>query len=75
MYDDRDGNSVFCTQVADRIVDENRLAFTIRDAYLVTDLHTLVIPKRHVASYFDLTRPETIARRPASAEDKSGYRG
>ena len=27
----------------------------------VTDLHTLIIPKRHVASYFDLTRPETIA--------------
>ena len=27
----------------------------------MTEYHTLVIPKRHVASYFELTRPEVNA--------------
>ena len=40
------------------IVYENKLFFATRDSYPVTELHTLVIPKRHVASYFDLTIDE-----------------
>ena len=35
------------------------LAFSARDTYAVSPGHTLVIPKRHVASFFDLT-PEEI---------------
>ena len=30
----------------------------IRDLFPVANLHTLIIPKRHVASYFDLTDDE-----------------
>ena len=41
----------------DRIVDDNELAFAIRDAFPVTDLHTLIIPKRHVSDYFELYQP------------------
>ncbi len=45
----------------DRKVGETELAYAIRDAFPVTPLHTLVIPKRHVRSYFELGRPELNA--------------
>lgn len=41
-----------------RIIDEDKLAFTIRDGYPVTEGHSLIIPKRHVASFFDLSPTE-----------------
>ena len=40
---------------------ENELAVAFRDGFPVTPLHTLVIPKRHVADYFDLYQPELNA--------------
>ncbi len=61
VYEEREAGCAFCFEVSERVVDENRLAFAIRDAFPVTPLHTLAIPKRHVASSFDLTRPEAIA--------------
>jgi len=39
---------------------ERELAYSARDSYAVSPGHTLVIPKRHVADFFDLT-PEEIA--------------
>lgn len=44
-----------------RIVQENDLAYATRDAYPVTPLHTLIIPKRHVLDYFGLTTAEVSA--------------
>jgi diadenosine tetraphosphate (Ap4A) HIT family hydrolase len=44
-----------------RIVAENELAYVTRDAFPVTDHHTLIIPKRHVLDYFGLTREELLA--------------
>ena len=44
-----------------RIVQENELAYATRDAFPVTGLHTLVIPKRHVTDYFGLTSTEASA--------------
>ena len=41
-----------------RIVDQNDSALTLRDAYPLSPGHTLVIPKRHVASFFDLSEVE-----------------
>ena len=38
----------------------NELAFSARDTYAVSPGHTLVIPRRHVANFFDLT-PEEVA--------------
>ncbi len=49
---------VFCTMAEDCVVADNRLAYTVRDTSPVTLLHTLVLPKRHVASYFDLSALE-----------------
>src|SRR5207344_773299 len=39
----------------------NALALAIRDNYPVTALHTLVMPKRHAATFFDLFEPERRA--------------
>ena len=43
------------------IVAENELCYAIRDGMPVTDLHTLIIPKRHIANYFELHQPEINA--------------
>jgi superfamily II DNA or RNA helicase/diadenosine tetraphosphate (Ap4A) HIT family hydrolase/SOS-response transcriptional repressor LexA len=42
-------------------VARNELAFAIRDGYPVTPGHTLVIPFRHVVTWFDATREEQNA--------------
>ena len=52
---------IFCELQEDRIVASNALAFAIRDNYPVTEHHTLVIPKRHAATFFDLFEPERRA--------------
>lgn len=49
----------FCEMPAGRVVASNDLAFALRDAYPVTPLHTLVIPRRHVRGCFELT-PEEV---------------
>ena len=57
-------NCLFCRLIAadsDRIVAQNKHAFVIEDAFPVTELHCLVIPKRHVESYFDLQDEEILA--------------
>ncbi len=51
----------FCEVRGDRMVSQNELAYAIRDAFPVTPLHTLVVPKRHVQGYFELGRPELNA--------------
>lgn len=55
------GDCDFCTMPALRIVAENELAYAVRDTHPVSPLHTLVIPKRHVASYFALRAAERRA--------------
>ena len=52
---------IFCNISPDQYVTENDLAFAIRDGFPVTKGHTLIIPKRHLADYFDLTAEERIA--------------
>ena len=51
----------FCTIPISRIIAGNELAFAIRDGFPVTELHTLVIPKRHIADWFGLTAEELLA--------------
>ena len=45
---------IFCNLPEERIIKSYELFNIIRDLYPVTYLHSLVIPKRHVESYFDL---------------------
>ena len=42
----------------DEIVYENKFFIATRDSYPVTELHTLIIPKRHFASFFDMNLDE-----------------
>ena len=60
-YSDRETGCIFCEIGAGRIIAENELCFAIRDAFPVTEHHTLVIPKRHISDYFDLHQPERNA--------------
>jgi diadenosine tetraphosphate (Ap4A) HIT family hydrolase len=48
----------FCRLPQERIVLQNDLALVIRDGYPVSPGHTLIIPKRHVGSFFDVTEQE-----------------
>jgi ATP adenylyltransferase len=52
---------VILAAVLSRHVAFNSLAFAVRDKYPVTELHTLVISKRHAPTFFDLFEPERRA--------------
>ena len=60
-YGHREPGCPFCEMPKERMVGENELAYAVRDAFPVTPLHTLVIPKRHVPGHFELDRPELDA--------------
>jgi diadenosine tetraphosphate (Ap4A) HIT family hydrolase len=53
--------SPFLTRPATDRIAENALAFAIRDGFPVSPGHTLVVPKRLVATWFDATRDEQHA--------------
>ncbi len=48
----------FCNLAPGRVIDSDRHGLVFRDAYPVSPGHTLVIPRRHVTSFFDLTAAE-----------------
>ena len=53
-----DASCPFCSLSSDRIVVESALAQTIRDGFPVSPGHTLIIPRRHVASFFEISEAE-----------------
>ena len=59
----RDPNNpcLFCNSKISGIAHENELAYASYDTYPVSDNHCLIIPKRHVVDYFDLSNEELIA--------------
>ncbi len=61
MSDSRPSNCLFCSLPAERIADANELAVLIADAYPVADGHTLIIPRRHITDFFELTAEEVVA--------------
>ena len=60
-YDLTDPRCSFCSTTKNSPLLENSLAFVIKDNYPATDWHVLVVPKRHVADYFELGTAETRA--------------
>ena len=52
---------LFCSINLDHLVDENSFCYSAIDSFPVTELHMLIIPKRHVANYFDLNSSEICA--------------
>ena len=61
-YTESPDGCLFCHLSPERkILAETSLAYAIADGFPVTERHCLIIPKRHVATYFDLSRPELNA--------------
>jgi diadenosine tetraphosphate (Ap4A) HIT family hydrolase len=52
---------LFCNIKESGLAKENNLAYASYDTYPVTEGHCLIIPKRHVKDYFDLSNEEIIA--------------
>ena len=50
---------IFCELDQRSIVFSSSFFHVIRDSFPVSPLHTLIIPKRHVETYFDLNEDET----------------
>ena len=48
----------FCDLAPSRVYLANEVALAIPDAFPITQGHTLVVPKRHVASLFDLSEED-----------------
>jgi diadenosine tetraphosphate (Ap4A) HIT family hydrolase len=48
----------FCTFNASRVLDQSALAVTLTDGFPVSPGHCLVVPRRHIASWFDATECE-----------------
>src|SRR5690606_41913814 len=51
-------NCPFCMLPAERILILADEALVIRDAFPVSPGHTLVVPRRHIGSFFELTDAE-----------------
>ena len=52
---------LFCNIKESGLAYENVLAYASYDTYPVSNLHCLIIPKRHVKDYFELSNDEIIA--------------
>jgi diadenosine tetraphosphate (Ap4A) HIT family hydrolase len=51
----------FCSIDDKRIILENETVVAIRDAFPVSFGHTLIIPKRHISSFFETSKGEREA--------------
>ena len=58
----RDPNNpcIFCNEKKNNICKENNLAYATYDPYPVSEKHSLIIPKRHIKNYFDLSDNEIL---------------
>ncbi len=52
---------IFCKIREGELQFENQLAYSSIDSYPVTEFHSLIVPKRHVETYFELTYEEIQA--------------
>ena len=59
----RDPNNpcLFCNSKISGIAYENEFAYASYDTYPISKHHCLIIPKRHMIDYFELTNNELIA--------------
>ena len=59
----RDPNNpcLFCNINNKDLVFDNEFAFASFDSYPVSKYHSLIVPKRHILDYFELTNDELLA--------------
>ena len=61
MVKDPNNPCLFCNSKESGIAHQNDLAYASYDSYPVSDLHCLIIPKRHIKDYFELNNEELVA--------------
>tara|TARA_X000001036_G_scaffold323091_1_gene301564 strand:- start:632 stop:1027 length:396 start_codon:yes stop_codon:yes gene_type:complete len=61
MVRDPNNPCLFCNIKESGVAHENNLAYVSYDSYPVSEDHCLIIPKRHIKNYFDLSNDELIA--------------
>tara|TARA_B100000614_G_scaffold181407_1_gene162169 strand:+ start:250 stop:648 length:399 start_codon:yes stop_codon:yes gene_type:complete len=59
--EDPNNPCLFCNVKKSGCAYENKLAYASFDTYPVSKYHCLIIPKRHIKDYFDLSKEELIA--------------
>ena len=52
---------LFCDISQSGSIHENKLAYASYDSYPVSEHHCLIIPKRHIKDFFELTKEELAA--------------
>tara|TARA_Y100001936_G_scaffold206204_1_gene210482 strand:+ start:277 stop:675 length:399 start_codon:yes stop_codon:yes gene_type:complete len=52
---------LFCNSEKSGCAHENDLAYASYDSYPVSEYHCLIIPKRHIKDYFDLSNDELVS--------------
>ena len=52
---------IFCKIKHEELQFENQLAYSSIDSYPVSEFHSLIVPKRHVETYFELNNEEIQA--------------
>lgn len=62
----------FCDVPPDRILLGNAHAIALRDAFPISPGHTLIVPLRHVGSFFDATADQRAALLALLDEAKRG---
>jgi len=58
MMEEKQENCPFCSISQNEIIKETSLVIAKRDLYPVGKGHSLIIPKRHIASFFETTPAE-----------------
>jgi diadenosine tetraphosphate (Ap4A) HIT family hydrolase len=61
MVRDPNNPCLFCNAKESGIAAENKFAYASYDSYPVSDFHCLIIPKRHVKDYFEMSDEELLA--------------
>jgi len=61
VFDLASNRCIFCNTKGEKLIVENDLAQAVYDTYPVSPGHTLVVPRRHAATIWDLTDAEYAA--------------
>ena len=61
MIKDPNNPCLFCNAKESGIAAENEFAYASYDTYPVSDFHCLIIPKRHVKDFFEMSDEELLA--------------
>ena len=68
---DSENNCPFCQIDENKYIAESESCFVIRDKYPVTLGHTLIIPKRHALTFFDLNEDEKLGIQKHTVDERS----